>query len=443
VMIGVNPPGHFLWDPKTTDAQIRRYSRLCADDASCSGRTDHLAASMRHTASHMPGRFWFLPIDKGNARIASFFGLMESTSEAAPLSAPMTLGSWLSAAKGDPSGFWFMSLMSRLAFPESFVWGEMAAIGRADTLAAKRYFASGPHRSDSILGNPGTEFLYAGGRLVDAWPATPDENDYTRVRDSNVETLLIGGTLDFATPAQDATRELLPHLPNGHQVVLSELGHTTSFWTYEPKASTRLLNVFFDSGKVDRSLYTPARVDFTPEVTQTALGKGFAAALVGLALLATLSLGLIALRVRRRGRLGRNSAAALRSLYPIVLGLGGWFAGLLIVLTTLPAVPLDDELFAVLSVGLPIGLGVYLAWVNRDWSARTRATGFAAAVGGALVGGWLGFNATEGLPALVTTIVGATAGSNLSLVLLDIAWDRQAHDRFVAEKTLEARPSAS
>ena len=27
VMIGVNPPGHFLWDPKTTDEQIRRYSR--------------------------------------------------------------------------------------------------------------------------------------------------------------------------------------------------------------------------------------------------------------------------------------------------------------------------------------------------------------------------------------------------------------------------------
>ena len=47
VMIGVNPPGHFLWDPKTTDAQIGRYSRLCAQDASCSKRTDDLAASMR------------------------------------------------------------------------------------------------------------------------------------------------------------------------------------------------------------------------------------------------------------------------------------------------------------------------------------------------------------------------------------------------------------
>ena len=30
VMIGVNPPGHFLWDARTTDEQIGRYAALCA-----------------------------------------------------------------------------------------------------------------------------------------------------------------------------------------------------------------------------------------------------------------------------------------------------------------------------------------------------------------------------------------------------------------------------
>ena len=33
VMIGVNPPGHFVYDPKTTDAQIGSYAALCAKDA--------------------------------------------------------------------------------------------------------------------------------------------------------------------------------------------------------------------------------------------------------------------------------------------------------------------------------------------------------------------------------------------------------------------------
>ena len=58
------------------------------------------------------------------------------------------------------------------------------------------------------------------------------------MQDSNVETLLIGGALDFATPPQDATRELLPHLPNGHQVVLPDFGHTDDFWSYQPAPAT-------------------------------------------------------------------------------------------------------------------------------------------------------------------------------------------------------------
>ena len=33
---------------------------------------------------------------------------------------------------------------------------------------------------------------------------------------SKIETLLVGGALDFATPPQVAAKELLPYLPNGH-----------------------------------------------------------------------------------------------------------------------------------------------------------------------------------------------------------------------------------
>ena len=134
-------------------------------------------------------------------------------------------------------------------------------------------------------------------------------------------------------------------------------------------------------------------------------------------------------RVRRRGGFGRKASAVLRSLYPIVLGLGGWFIGVLIVVTTMPGVPLDDELLAVLSVGVPIGLGIYWAWVHRDGSGRSQDRGPRGALAGALVGAWLGFNATTGLLALITAIVGATVGANLLLIALDIAWARSLRDR--------------
>jgi len=151
--------------------------------------------------------------------------------------------------------------------------------------------------------------------------------------------------------------------------------------------------------------------------------------MVALALLTVLSLLWMARRVRRRGRFGPSSSAARRSLSPVVLGLGGWFLGALIVSTTVPDVRFDDQLLVTLAVGAPIGAGVYLAWAHRDWSAGIRTAGFAAATVGALVGAWLGFHATDGLLAPIAAVVGAAAGANGALLAIDIRWDRLVRDR--------------
>jgi pimeloyl-ACP methyl ester carboxylesterase len=423
VMIAANPPGGFLWEAKTTNEQIGRYADLCAKDDGCSERTHDLAASMRRTAADIPDRWFFLPIRQGNVRVASYYGLMETTEENAPLTAPMTLSSWLAAAEGDASGFWFLSLLADLAFPEAFVWGEYAATAMADARAARSYFSGGAEPG-SNLGRAATSFGWGGGRLADVWPTAPDADRYSRVRTSRVETLLIGGALDFAVPPQLATRKVLPYLPNGHQVVLPGFGHSLDFWTYQQTAGTRLITAFLDRGVVDDSRYQRQAVDFTPEVTQPALAKGFAGTMVGLAILTVLSLLVMALRVRARGRFGRKSGAFLRSVYPMFLGLGGWFLAILVVTTTTPGVALDDRRLAVLSIGLPIGLGVYLAWVDRNRPARARVPGLAGAIAGAFAGAWLGFHATIGLAAVLTTIIAATAGANLVLIVLGMTRER-------------------
>jgi pimeloyl-ACP methyl ester carboxylesterase len=436
VMIAVNPPGHFVWDTKTNDEQLERYAELCSQDASCSRRTDDLAATIGST--EIPDDWFFLPIETGTARVGSFYSLVETTPEIAPLSSPMAIDTWLAGYDGDASGFWFTSLFAGAFFPGEFVWGEYAATARIDAQAAKEYFSAGGSKTD--LAYAGTAFGWGEGRMVDAWPSTPDDNAYSEVRTSNVETLLIGGELDLATPPQWATRDLLPQLPNGRQVVLPGFGHSTSFWFDQQDAGTHLVNTFLDTGQVDDSRYDPQRVDFTPEVTQAALGKGIGGGMVGLAALTVLSLLWMALR--RKPHFGRKKSVLMRSLYPIVLGLGGWFVGVLLVITTMPGVPLDDQWLATLSVGLPVALGIYYAWLNRDWPARTRLTGFVAAVVGGLVGAWLGFHAGAGLLALVTAIVGALAGANLMLIVLDISSARLVRDRFPATTSSPA-PSGS
>ena len=167
VMIGVNPPGHFLWYPETTDDLLNDYSELCARDKGCGARTDDLAASMRKTAADMPDRWLLLPIKEGNVKAGTLFGLFETTEEVAPLNAPTTVDAWLSAAEGDPSGFWLMSVLADLFYPESFVWGEYAATGIMDAEAANAYYAAGGD-SGSILGNAATNFVWGGGRLAQA-----------------------------------------------------------------------------------------------------------------------------------------------------------------------------------------------------------------------------------------------------------------------------------
>jgi hypothetical protein len=435
-MIGVNPPGYFLWDAKATDEQIGRFADACSRDAACREQTDDLARSLATT--DIPDRWFFLPIKSGNVRVASFYGLMETTQENAPLAAPMTLSSWLSAADGDPSGFWLQSLLADLFFPGSFVWGEYAGAAMLDAQAAKRYFSSDMRESRSNLGRAATTFGWGGGRLSDAWPAVPDAVKYSRVRTSNVETLIVSGELDITTPPQVARKELLPYLPNGEQLVLPGFGHSLDFWTYQPEASTRLLNTFYENGRVDDSLYEAQRVDFTPEVTQTALATGIASTMLGLAVLVLLSLPVMWWRMHRRGRIGRKSSALLRSVYPVVLGLGGWFIGVLLVVTTMPGIPLDDERLAALSIGVPIGLGVYFAWVHRAFPPTRKWAGFALATGGGIAGAWLGFHATVDLLALVTAILGGIVGANLTLILFDMASTRRARDP-LAEKSSPAR----
>ena len=433
VMVGVNPPGNFIYSGAEIDQGIERYSALCAEQPACHSRTGNLAASMQHTAADLPSSWLSLPIKPGNVLVGTFLGLTEATGS--PLSGPMTLDSWISAAQGDPSGLWLLSTMANLTLPQSFTWGEFASIGMADAQPVKRYFSSGANRG-SIIGDPLGEFLWGDGGMAHAWPANPGENQYTSVQNSSVPTLLIGGTLDFETPAQNATEELLPHLSNGHQVILSGLGHVDDFDAYEPSASTQLLTTFYATGQVDTSRYTPNVVSFATPQSQTAIAKDLVATMIGFALLAVIWLVVLAIRIRRRGGTGRKTGAWIRSAGPIVLGLGGWFLGALVVLRFWPSRPLDDQLLAVVSLAVPIWLGVYAGWVCTDTPKAMRAKGIGVAGVGAVVGAALGVHVISGLAALITAIIGAAVVSNLSLLVLDI-WTEVVASRGTAAPAVD------
>ena len=160
VMIGVNPPGHFVWDAKTTGEQVRRYAALCAAETGCRNRTSDLTASLHSGFGNVPDHWAFLPIKQGNVQSAGFFGLMNATGTGGgPLAAPLTLDTFVSADKGGAAGAWLLSVAAQLMFPRAQVWGDVASIGRSDAAYAKRFFAAGGNHG-SVIGSPGTDLVW-------------------------------------------------------------------------------------------------------------------------------------------------------------------------------------------------------------------------------------------------------------------------------------------
>lgn len=275
IMVAVNPPGHFVWEPDAIDAQLEDYAKLCARDPECSARTDDLIASIRRVSENMPERWLVFPIDTDGVKMISFFMLMESVQPPGapvPLNGPAMIDLWLDAEDGDASAMALITLVRNMFLPTMFVYGDLLAKGGSGGDFAKHAadYREALNPPDSILGSQLSLYHSAFGA---GWPTRLIPEQYLPLQSTDVETLLVSGSIDFSTPPQFATEELLPYLNNGEQVILRDFAHTETFWNRQAEARTHLLKTFYDSGEMDNSLYVYEAVDFNPEQTWGGITK--------------------------------------------------------------------------------------------------------------------------------------------------------------------------
>ena len=282
-MVAVNPPGRFWWDGAILEQQILRYATLCTEDAYCSSRTDDLVASIQKALDNMPERWLVFSVDRDAALFATFMGLY-STSGAAS-----TFDVWLAAADGDYSGMAFISAAMKFMLPADLAWGDTSSKAFSadyDFDPAADYVAE-VTPDPYLLGSPGSSMAWA---VAGIWPANKIPDEYRTAQPSSVETLMLSGTLDVSTPAQNARTQLLPLLEHGEQVVLSEFAHTGDLYYLQPGATRHLLTTFYTSGEVDTSLYQQNTVNFKPRwgmplIAKLAVGSAALALIVSLILL--------------------------------------------------------------------------------------------------------------------------------------------------------------
>ena len=205
-------------------------------------------------------------------------------------------------------------------------------------------------------------------------------------------------------------------LPQGHQVILPERGHSADFWD-NADASRHLLNTYYDSGTVDDSTFGTRPVDFEPgalsmsTIAGILLGVTVGATVLALALLTVLA------RRARRGGFRPRAGMWLRILTPLPLGLGGWFLAALLIWTLDLPTFIFGTTAVIPAVSAAVGLGTWLAWTRPG---RPRRTALAVTLGAAVAGALLGYAAGATLTAPLTAIVGAAAAANLALVIVEL-----------------------
>ena len=252
VMFSVNPPGHFQWVPQTNDAIVAAYARLCAADAWCAQQTPDLARTTLSVLSRPDFELNGQRVEMDRVRVGAFFQLMNKAS------AIQLFRALIAAEKGDDRGLAALARAYDIIVPNAFVWGEASAKAGTDCHGADAGFVSARIPTATSFGSPLDLILFV---ACQGWPVEPPPPGFARAGPDATETLLVNGDLDAATPLRYVRDELLPHLPNGHLVILQGQGHD-GWRSEQPAALDRLVSTFLRTGTVDASLYAPSPVAF-------------------------------------------------------------------------------------------------------------------------------------------------------------------------------------
>ena len=288
VLIAVNTPGHFVWDPAVLDKMIGNISELCAQDAACSSRTSNFAQTMYAVNRNMPKRWLFFNIDPDTVRLGTHFLFLDNPNMS------LVFDAYLAAAEGDPSGLAMLNLLTSLAPTDQQVFGDLS--NKAVTVDLEKYSGiESISLGNSIMGAPMAEYIWP---LAKEWPSEMIPKDLREFQESDVEMLLVNGTVDFATPPT-ALDEARPYFHKAQMVLLPEFSHVGDVESLQPEAFERLITSYYDTGVADDSIFVYQPLGFKPKLSLTMLARLLVAAMVLLPALIILG---VVWGVRRIGR---------------------------------------------------------------------------------------------------------------------------------------------
>lgn len=253
VMIGANPPGHFIWNPEKTESILTKYDSLYKNQNAVDYKGS-IKEIMKKSFDNMPKRWSVFKLDIDKIKVGTFTSLFSKDM------AGLVFEAYNRAANNnDYSYLYVMQKMVDMA-NSGTVFGEISSKGvNADFVEGTNYrkILNG---DNTILGGNISK-LYWG--VSSAWQIRTIPEEYRKCRETSAETLIISGDLDVSTPSDNARDELIPYLKNGHQIILKNMSHSDIF--IKTMMTPNFLSNYFDSGVINKdSITTPDSIDFKP-----------------------------------------------------------------------------------------------------------------------------------------------------------------------------------
>ena len=294
ILLSVNTPGHFIWSREEFDNIFKHMSDLCANDPVCSNRTSDLAQTMYDVNRNMPTHWLFFNIDPNSIRYGTHF-LFFSNPQMTPV-----IDAYLAASEGDPSGLALINLLLKV-MPFDPVLGDQFAKGGSADL--DRYLGlESVNLGDSVMGAPISEMIWP---MASDWPIELIPQEFRELQETDVEMLLVNGTVDFSTPP-NALDEAKPYFHKAQMVLLPEYSHAGDLTDLQPAAFERMVTSYYDTGMADISLFVYQPLSFQPKMSYVLLAKVLVAAIFILPALIVWGIISVARRVRRRRAVSRQ-----------------------------------------------------------------------------------------------------------------------------------------
>jgi pimeloyl-ACP methyl ester carboxylesterase len=254
VMIGANPPGHFVWFPEKTEQILDIYDSIYKSQNKVDGIRS-IKELMKIAFEKMPKRWSLFKLDSDKIKTGTFTALYSKDMIG------VVLEGYLRAVnKGDYSYLYLMQKMIDMG-ASNLVFGEMSAKGySADYQEDVDYRTTLKGESTVLGGN--ISMLYWG--IAKAFKMKMIPLEYRQLNTSLTETLVISGDLDVSTPSDYARDKLMPSLKNGEQLILKNMSHEDII-TKALKGSD-FLSKYYNSGEVDKSeILKTENLNFKPQ----------------------------------------------------------------------------------------------------------------------------------------------------------------------------------